>query len=137
MPRSNSKKPIRSFCDLEVYQKTLECFVIITNSILPEVDQSKFNFIEGISNCALTIPLRVAESHSMRFSDFNKAIYTLESSMTGCNKMVVYLDLLKGLQDTLDIELLEDLSMRYIVLRMKMLRLLKSWQKYKNEYVGK
>ena len=39
------KKPVRSFRDLEVYQKTLECSVLIDKDILSALEKSKYGRI--------------------------------------------------------------------------------------------
>lgn len=125
------KKPIRSFRDLEVYQKTLECAVLFSTSIKPELVKLEYDLLEGMTNCALSIPLFVAESHGMRFSDFKLAIATIEKAMLGCNKMIVYLEQVNGIYGTkLPIDLADDLSHRYMDARGKMFRLEKSWQKF-------
>ncbi|MBI2055828.1 MAG: hypothetical protein HYT37_00395 [Candidatus Sungbacteria bacterium] len=126
------KKAVRSFRDLEVYQKTLECSVLIGKNVMPALAKLKFPFAEGMTNCSLSIPLYIAEAHSLRFSDFTAAMATLEKAMAGCNKMIVYMEESLGLYgEKLDGKLIQDLSLRYINVRGKMLRLLRSWQKYR------
>lgn len=126
------KKPIRSFRDLEVYQKTLDCSVVYATDIRPKLVQLKYDLLEGMTNCALSIPLYIAEAHGMRFSDFKVAIQTLEKGMLGCNKMIVYLEQVKGIYGKQFIgDLLDELSGRYMDLRGKMFRLEKSWQKFR------
>ncbi|MFA6273213.1 MAG: hypothetical protein WC673_01850 [Candidatus Paceibacterota bacterium] len=126
------KKPIRSFRDLEVYQKTLEGAVIFYKDIRPELVKLKYDLLEGMTNCALSIPLFIAESHGMRFSDFKVAVVTLEKAMLGCNKMIVYLEQVAGIYGAkLSSDLIEDLSRRYMDVRGKMFRLEKSWQKFR------
>lgn len=128
------KKPIRSFRDLEVYQKTLECSVLVAKFIIPDLTVANFPMTEGVSNCSLSIPLYVAEAHSLRFSDFKVATNTLEKAMLGCNKMIVYLEQSMGLYGAkVDTSLIQDLCLRYVAVRGKMLRLEKAWQKFKNE----
>lgn len=132
MIKFTPKKPIRSFRDLEVYQKTLEGAVIFSTSIKPELITLQYDLLEGMTNCALSIPLYVAESHGMRFSDFRLAIATIEKAMLGCNKMIVYLEQVSGIYGTkLSVDLIDDLSRRYMDVRGKMFRLEKSWQKFR------
>ncbi|MEK7213491.1 MAG: hypothetical protein AAB637_00030 [Patescibacteria group bacterium] len=126
------KKPIRSFRDLEIYQKTLECAVLFSKNIKPELVKVEYDLLEGMTNCALSIPLFIAESHGMRFSDFKMAVLTLEKAMHGCNKMIVYLEQVIGIYgDRLPADLIEDISHRYMDARGKMFRLEKSWQKFR------
>lgn len=132
MYKFQPKKPIRSFRDLEVYQKTLECSVLYSTDIKPKLEKEGYDLREGMTNCALSIPLYIAEAHSLRFSDFKSAIATLEKAMMGCNKMIVYYEQVKGIYSKgLPAELIDDLSMRYMTTRGKMFRLEKSWQKYR------
>jgi len=126
------KKAIRSFRDLEVYQKTMECSVLISAELIPILKKDKFPLVEGMQNCALNIPLHIAEAHGMRFSNFDRAVATLESAMQGCNKMIVYLEQAQGLTNNAEDNFLEDMSNRYMQVRGKMLRLLRSWQKFRS-----
>ena len=128
--RYSPKRTVRSFRDLEVYQVTMECSVLICAELIPILEKEKFALSEGMRNCTLSIPLFVAEAHGMRFSDFNRAVATLEQAMQGCNKMIVYLEQVQGLSHNADDSLLEDMSGRYLRVRGKMLRLERSWQKF-------
>ena len=132
-PRYSPKKSVRSFRDLDVYQRTMECAVLVQNDILPILEKDGFRYIENMSNCMLGIPLLIAEAHGQRFSDFNKAVMTLESAMQGCNKMVVYLDQGAAFSYNLEKSLADDVMQRYMTVRGKMLRLLRSWQKFRNQ----
>jgi hypothetical protein len=132
-----SKKPIKSFRDLEVYQKTMECAVLTVKSFQPDLIKQKFPFTENMVNCSMSIPLYVGESNSLRYNDFPLGVATLEKAMAGCNKMVVYYEQAKGLYgDKIDSELADDLIRRYMECRNKMFRLEKAWIKYSREYSG-
>ena len=118
------KTPIRSFRDLEVYQKTLECSVLFAKHIVPDLETAKFPMLEGATNCSLSIPLYIAEAHSLRFSDLKAANATIEKAMMGCNKMIVYLEQAMGLYgEKVDTSLIQDLCLRYVAVRGKILRL--------------
>jgi len=125
------KRAIHSFRDLEVYQQTLQCSVLITSELMPILAKDKFPLVEGMTNCTLSIPLYIAEAHGMRFSNFDSAVATLEKAMQGCNKMIVYLEQASGLSHNADAAFVEDLSNRYMQVRGKMLRLERSWQKFR------
>jgi len=127
------KKPVRSFRDLEVYQKMMECSVILVKDIRPVLVKLKYPFLENMVNCAMSIPLYIGESHSLRFSDFKLAVATLEKAMTGCNKMIIYLEQAVGIYGAkIKIDLAEDLMRRYIETRGRIFRLEKSWKKYRD-----
>ncbi len=138
---------MRSFRDLEVYAKTLECGVVIASSVRPAIPD--FPELTGMVNCALSIPLWISEAHSLRFADKKKSILLLEWAMAGCNKMVVYLEEALGIygplpstekpkekkgKGSLDPSLVDDLIKKYLDVRGKIFRLEKSWQKWDSEH---
>ncbi|MAZ56595.1 hypothetical protein CL653_02290 [bacterium] len=130
-PRYSPKRKVRSFRDLEVYQQTMECALVVTGELVPILNKDKFPMVESVTNCCLGIPLLIAQAHGQRFSDFDKAVATLEGAMQGCNKMVVYLEEAQGLSPNADNSLLDDLMQRYMRVRGKMLRLERSWIKFR------
>jgi hypothetical protein len=126
------RKPVRSFRDLDIYQKTLECSVLIVKDLVPELEKLNYSFRENMVNCAMSIPLYISESHSMRFASFEGGVMLLEKSMAGCNKMIVYLEQMKGVYGSkLDVSLIDDLIGRYADSRTKSFHLEKSWKKFK------
>src|SRR3989344_742969 len=128
------KKPVRSFRDLEVYQKTLECSVLIDKDILPALEKVKDKRIEELSKNAMSIPLYISEGHSLRFADFALALGYIEKALSGCNRMSVYLDHIKGTYgDKVKVDLIEDLINRYTLVRGKIFRLEQSWKKFMNQ----
>lgn len=125
------KKPVRSFRDLEVYQKTIGLSVLVAKDIKPKLIKLEYPFYSGMSDCSMTIPLNISEAHSIRFGDHKKGILLLEAAMAGCNKMAVYLEQAKGIYGSkLDSDLIDDLVKRYCEARTKIFRLEKSWQKW-------
>jgi len=128
------KKPVRSFRDLEVYQKTLECSVLIDKDILPALEKVKDKRIEELSKNAMSIPLYISEGHSLRFADFALALGYIEKALSGCNRMSVYLDHIKGTYgDKVKVDLIEDLINRYTLVRGKIFRLEQSWKKFMSQ----
>lgn len=173
------RKPVKTFRDLDIYQKTLECAVIVMKDIVPvlesfgrpdaerpsaEIERPnadfegksltsssrglskngnaegssqhrhrdvKYPFIEGMVNCAMTVPLSISEAHSIRFGDFPLGMSLIEKAMSGCNKMIVYLEHIKGLYgDKIDGSLIDDMINRYAESRVKTFHLQLSWKKW-------
>ena len=125
------KKPVRSFRDLEVYQKTLECSVIIAKNIKPKLMRLKYEFADNMTQCSMFIPLHISEAHSIRFGDHKAGFILLEKAMASCNKMIVYLEQSKGIYGSkLDAALIDELVGRYANVRTSIFRLEKSWQKW-------
>lgn len=132
------KKAVRSFRDLEIYQKTIECAVLMSNDVMPNVLRQKYAYAERLADCAMSVPLLIAEAHSLRFADFALGVGYLEKAMAASNKMIVYLEHVKGLYgDKFDMGLIDDIIGRYADSRTKMFRLEKSWKKFRSEYGDK
>ena len=128
------KKPVHTFRDLEVYQKTIECSVIIVKSLKPGLVKLKYDFVENFTNCCMSIPLYIGEAHSVRFADFAAGIAGLEKAMAACNKMVIYLEQIKGIYGSkVDGELIDDIIGRYAESRGKIFRLEKSWKRFRED----
>lgn len=125
------KKPVKTFRDLDVYQKTLECSVITVKNLRPKLVKQKYLFIEGIVNCAMSVPLFIGEAHSIRFGNFTLGLALMEKAMSGCNKMIIYLEHIKGMYgDKIDAGLIDDLIVRYADSRTKAFHLELSWKKW-------
>jgi hypothetical protein len=134
MYKFQPRRPIRSFRDLEVYQRMMDCSVLMVKNIRPALTRMKYPFLENMVNCAMSIPLYIGESHSLRFSDFKLAVATLEKAMVGCNKMIIYLEQAAGLYGKkINLDLADDLMRRYMETKGKMFRLEKAWEKYRQE----
>jgi hypothetical protein len=126
------KKPVRSFRDLDVYQKTLECSVIIMKDFKPVLKKLNYEFLEGVINCSMSVPLFIGEAHSTRFASFEGGVALLEKAMAGCNKMIIYLEQMKGVYGSkIDGGLADDLIGRYAENRTKMFHLEKSWRRFR------
>ena len=127
------RKPVRTFRDLEVYQTTLGCSVIMAKDIKPKLVRLKFDFVDNMTQCSMFIPLHISEAHSIRFGDHKAGLLLLERAMAGCNKMIVYLEQAKGIYGSkigVNSDLLDDIIKRYADVRTKIFRLEKSWQKW-------
>src|SRR3989344_2853032 len=127
------RKPVRSFRDLDIYQKTLECSVLIVKDLAPKLAKLKYSFQENMVNCAMSVPLFIGEAHSLRFASFEGGVMLLEKSMAGCNKMIIYLEQMKGTYGSkIDVDLIDDLIGRYAESRTKSFHLEKSWKRFRS-----
>lgn len=126
------RKPVKTFRDLDIYQQTMKCAVIVVKSIRPKLATLKYPFLEGITDCAMTVPLSIGEAHSIRFGNFALGISLLEKAMSGCNKMIIYLEHSKGMYgDKLDPDgILDEIIARYAESRTKTFHLEQSWKKW-------
>lgn len=125
------RKPVFTFRDLEVYQKTMAASVSVVKNLAGKLKKLKYPFVETFINCSMLVPLQIGEAHSLRFGDHTLAINLLEKAMAGCNKMVIYLEQVMGIYGSkLDHDLLDSLIRQYAEMRGKIFRLEKSWQKF-------
>ena len=125
------RKPVKTFRDLDIYQKTMECAVIVVKNIRPKLVTLKYPFVEGITDCAMTVPLSIGEAHSIRFGNFALGISLIEKAMSGCNKMIIYLEHIKGMYgDKVDTGVIDELIARYAESRTKTFHLELSWKKW-------
>ena len=154
------KKPVKSFLDLEVYQKLLETAVFVAKYIVPlptlpavrseslgnaepKVQGSMLQepaisatgrIFHQMLPCALGLPHLIAEAHSVRFGGRKDCLILLERAMLHCNKMVVYLEETRDIADTgVASEKFNELIKKYLYIRQKILNLQRSWKKYMGE----
>lgn len=156
------KKPVKTFQDLEVYQRALETSVAVSGiaatfgrqepktkknkkSSLAKAPENNINWetcaremiFKNMLPCALGLPHLIAEAHSWRFGNQKECLVLLEKVMLNCNKMVVYLEQVRDICDTsVEHEQFEELIKKYLYNRRKVLNLQRSWQKYMNMPVG-
>lgn len=125
------RKPVKTFRDLDIYQQTLQCSVIVVKSIRPKLVTLKYPFLEGITDCTMTVPLMIGEAHSIRFGNFTLGLSLIEKAMSGCNKMIIYLEHIKGMYGSkMDADILDEIIARYAEARTKTFHLEQSWKKW-------
>ncbi|MDA2922966.1 four helix bundle protein [Patescibacteria group bacterium AH-259-L07] len=93
--RYKTKKPIRGFRDLEIYQMAQQLAIEIIKTIQPFLAEKKYTSEEVFCEMALSIPMHIANAHTQRFDDAQKAIKTLEQVIVNCNNMIVFLEQIK------------------------------------------
>ena len=133
------KRPVKSFQDLEVYQKALAICVAVVRQITQDSSKKKSGKQSEIDTLVATelthrvmkIPLQIAQAHSWRFADQEKAQQTLEEAMTNCNLAVVYLEQYRDICNAgIETEFFEEQIKGLVGLRQKTLYLQRSWKKF-------
>jgi len=128
------KRPIRSFRDLEVYQKSLEGAVLVAKNLLPVLKEENYPLYDDMAHCSLEIPRFIAEAHSQRFNSQAEGLVLLDKAMNSCNKMVVYLEQARDIySDRVERALCEELINRYSFNRRKIFNLYKAWERFAQE----
>jgi len=119
------KRPVKSFQDLEVYQKLLAVSVAIVKRVTSE----------KMTAMALDLPVKVATAHSLRFGDQVRAIETLEEIMLNCNLLVVYLEQYRDIENKeIEPEFFEEQIKNLLSTRTKILHLQMSWKKFAKDH---
>lgn len=119
-------RPIKSFQDLEVYQKALAVSVAVFKRIKTQED-----IAVKLRETVLSQPMLIAKAHSLRFSDSEKAINILEEAMLGCNLAIVYLEQYRDIYNQdIEVEFFEEQIKTLLSSRMKILHLQMSWKKF-------
>ena len=119
------KRPVKSFLDLEVYQKALAICVAVVKRISGQPE---------LQDCVIAIPRLIATAHSLRFSDHEKSIAVLEDCMLKCNLAVVYLEQCRDMYNKdIEVEFFEEQIKSLLALRNKIMRLQISWKKFKED----
>jgi len=128
--RFTPKKPVRSFRDLEVYQKALESSVIVVKKLLPVLKDKDCPIKDKMVACALELPKMIAEAHSTRFDAKKTGLEILDDAIRNHNIMIVYLEQVRGIYSgEVDGVVIEELIRRYAWNRRKTFNLYKSWQR--------
>lgn len=143
--RFSPKRPIKSFQDLEVYQKLLAVSVAVAKRIKHPAD----GVVPDIVSLALSLPVKIATAHSLRFADLAKASATLEDAMLGCNLLIVYLEQYRDIENVplpnlpeveskipaesyiIETEFFEEQIRTLTICRWKVMHLARSWEKFK------
>ncbi len=124
--RFSPRRPIKSFQDLEVYQKLLAVSVAVAKRISSQ----------KIIDLALELPVKIARAHSVRFSDKTRAIAILEDVMLGINILIVYLEQYRDIENsntgtgTVELEFFEEQINSLSTCRWKVMHLARSWEKF-------
>lgn len=119
------RRPVKSFLDLEVYQKLLAVSVATAKRVKNE----------KIVTLALDLPAKIATAHSYRFSDFALAVSTLELAMLDCNLLIVQLEQHRDIENkNIEPEFFEEQIKSLLSTRFKIMHLQQSWKKFQKDY---
>lgn len=119
------RRPVKSFLDLEVYQKLLAVSVATAKRVKNEKTVT----------LALDLPAKIATAHSLRFSDFALAVSTLELAMLDCNLLIVQLEQHRDIENkNIEPEFFEEQIKSLLSTRFKIMHLQQSWKKFQKDY---
>ena len=130
------KSPVKSFRDLEVYQKTIQLSDEITN--LPFLNNAQFeNDNKEIKQIAESIPKLIAEAYGDKFDSKELAHKKLTDSVTLITDAITKIDLFR--QRFTDnnkeaMEVLTKLLTQYQYQKIKVLNLRRAWDRVYTNY---
>src|SRR3989344_9421309 len=129
------KSPVKSFRDLEVYQKTIQLSDEITNlAFLNKESFQKDN--EEVKSIAEKIPKLIAEAYGDKFDSKELANKKLTEAVTLITNAVTKIDLFRERfrEDKSSKEVLDNLLSRYQTQKIKVLNLRKAWDRVFTSY---
>lgn len=133
--RYRVKSPVKSFRDLEVYQKTIQLSDEITN--LPFLSKEEFEQDNRqIKEIAENIPKLIAEAYGDKFDSRELANKKLSDSITLITDVITKIDLFRQrfAEDKEAKEVLDKLLIQYQYQKRKVLNLRKAWQRVYANY---
>ncbi len=129
----NDKK-IKSFRDLDVYQRTYKAAIVVMKKIITKLpDNEKYDLKDQLSRSCKAIPRLIAEGYAKRHQKHGFQKY-LDDAMSECNETVVSVSQCKDIYSKhIDIKLCEELIDTYDVSGRQLYRLEESWSRFKGK----
>lgn len=135
MESKQEKKGIKSFQDLEVYQRLYRLMIIVLKDVVPKLpDEEKYDLKDQLRRCCKGAPSLVAEGFAKRYQPKAWKKY-LEDAMGECNEMIHHLSVCKDIYPQyVPKELCEQLIKEYDISNRQLYRLHESWQDFHQKY---
>lgn len=133
--RFRVKSVVRSFRDLEVYQKTVELSAKILTLHIPAKHAKTLGpTCEKLIGASQEVPKLIAESYGDKFSDLKLCLRKLESSLRLMADIITGIDLLRAVltEEKKTKEFLDEILTHYQRQKMKVLNLQKAWHRVFN-----
>lgn len=129
------KRPIKSFQDLEVYQKLLAVATVVVKRIMENSGKKQDELVKSITakltDHLLALPVMLASAHSMRFSYPAEAIKKLEEAMLYSNLSVVHMEQYRDLgKHDIEPDFWQEQIKTLLATRSRILHLQFSWKKF-------
>jgi four helix bundle protein len=127
-----SKKPIRSFQDLDVYQTAYQAMLEVFKHILPKLPvEEKYDLVDQLRRSTKAIPRLISEGHSKRHQKKGFQKY-LDDAMAESNETIVSLSQAKDIYTSLvDVKICEKLIDTYDKISRQCYNLAIAWNKFR------
>ena len=124
------KSPIKSFRDLEVYQKTTELAVEIYKFMIPKKYKQLQDEWDILKNLSKNVPKLIAEANGDKFTNINIGLQKLEHSAQVISDIITKLDFfLMSVEETEPKDEIQKFLKKYQVQRTKILNLKRAWSR--------
>ena len=130
----DNKEKIKSFRDLDVYQRTYKAAIEVMTKIIQKLPNSeKYDLRDQLSRSCKAIPRLIAEGYAKRHQARGFQKYH-DDAMAECNETVVSLSQCRDIYPKhINIELCEKLIDTYDVSGRQLYRLEESWSRFKGK----
>ncbi|OGD56726.1 hypothetical protein A2V71_04255 [Candidatus Berkelbacteria bacterium RBG_13_40_8] len=131
MENREQKKVIRSFRDLEVYQRLYQAMLVTLKEIVPKLPpEEKYDLKDQLRRCCKASPALLAEGFAKRYQIRSWKKY-LEDTMGECNEMIHHLSVCIDIYGNfIDKNLCQELIKTYDVANRQLYRLRESWKSF-------
>jgi len=131
MENREQKKVIRSFRDLEVYQRLYKTMLVVLKEIVPKLpEEEKYDLKDQLRRCCKASSAIVAEGFAKRYQPRNWKKY-LEDAMGECNEMIHHLSVCMDVYGKyINIKLCQDLIETYDLANRQLYRLHEVWKDF-------
>ena len=123
-----NKSSIKSFQDLQVYQRLYGLMLIILKEIVPKLpNEEKFDLKDQTRRCCKSSPALIAEGFAKRYQKRSWRKY-LEDAIGECNEMIHHLSVCRDIYAKyLDKQLCQELINEYDIANKQLYNLQQSW----------
>ena len=127
------KRPIRSFKDLEVYQRSYKASITVNKRIVPNLPkEERFDLTDQLRRSSKAVPRLIAEGYGKRHQKRGFQKY-LDDAIAEANETQVSLSHAEDLYgDNLNVKLCKRLIKEYDIISRQLYRLRESWQNFKS-----
>lgn len=123
------KPKIKSFRDLDVYQSSYECSIIVITKLLVKLPASeRFDLKDQLSRSVKAIPRLIAEGYAKRHQKFGFQKY-LDDALAESNETIVGIEMCRDLYQ-INPELCAELVDKYDKISRQLYKLAKSWSSF-------
>ncbi len=127
-------KKIKSFRDLDVYQRTYKAGVEVMKKMIPKLpDSEKYDLKDQLARSCKAIPRLIAEGYAKRHQKHGFQKY-LDDAMAECNETAVSLCQCRDIYSRfVDVKLCEELIDTYDISGRQLYRLEEAWSRFQGK----